>query len=783
MKNPLFLLFFFNCFISFGQNITVDHDSYTPQELIENILINSDCIENINVTGSVTGNFNNNKSYGYFDNNNSNFPFENGIVMSTGKLSNVPGPNDHLSDDDAPGWGPDQDLEQILGMNNTHNATVIEFDFTPNANTIQFRYIFASEEYQIGDSSTCDYSDVFGFLIKPIGGSYQNIAVVPGTNTPVKVTTVHPQIIDGNNGCPAQNEQYFESFNGVNHSIGFNGQTKPLTARATVIAGTTYHIKLVIADDHNYRYDSAVFLEGNSFNIGANLGEDITGSDALCEGETHNLSITNLQNTPTNYNWYLINDDNTETLLASGANEDEYEVTQGGTYKVVVTFTANCTAEDTIEIEYIDFTSLSNRTVSECNTNSNGTSVFNLTASSQNITNNNPNFTVTNYFLTEAKAEANVNPIPNSNNFPTTEVEQTVFARVEANSTCFTLVELTLETSFTAYNPVSLVNCYSIEDDAISFNLNNAEALISNESGLNEFSVTYFYSEDDALTNTNSLSSSIEVSPSELPQTVYGKLQNPTGCQGIIKVILKGITSPEINANYKAPFLCLENLDGVTVEAGILGNSTDYNFLWENGETTPTIQVDSLGTYQVEISKTEMIDGESFTCSTTNSITVDGSEKAEFTYDIQGNLDQYNVVINTNGVGSYVYSLDDQFGDYQTSNIFQNVRQGAHKIYVKDLNGCGISSKDIMILGYPKFFTPNQDGFNDTWGLIGTQRFNRKIEFIYIFDRFGKLLTSIAPTGRWDGTYNGKQMPSTDYWFLVTFKDAPDFKGHFTLKR
>ena len=85
-------------------------------------------------------------------------------------------PNTSLSDDDAPGWGGDQDLEDILGVSNTTNATVLEFDFTPNANIIQFRYIFASEEYQENDSSTCIYSDVFAFLIKPQGGNYTNIA-------------------------------------------------------------------------------------------------------------------------------------------------------------------------------------------------------------------------------------------------------------------------------------------------------------------------------------------------------------------------------------------------------------------------------------------------------------------------------------------------------------------------------------------------------------------------------------------------------------------------------
>ena len=73
-----------------------------------------------------------------------------------------------LSDDDAPNWVGDNDLEAILNEPNTINATIIEFDFTTIANQVSFRYIFASEEYQEGNSNTCNYSDLFGFLIKPL---------------------------------------------------------------------------------------------------------------------------------------------------------------------------------------------------------------------------------------------------------------------------------------------------------------------------------------------------------------------------------------------------------------------------------------------------------------------------------------------------------------------------------------------------------------------------------------------------------------------------------------
>ncbi|RYH72241.1 T9SS type B sorting domain-containing protein, partial [Flavobacteriaceae bacterium 144Ye] len=90
-------------------------------------------------------------------------------------------------------------------------------------------------------------------------------------------------------------------------------------------------------------------------------------------------------------------------------------------------------------------------------------------------------------------------------------------------------------------------------------------------------------------------------------------------------------------------------------------------------------------------------------------------------------------------------------------------------------------------LDYPKYFTPNGDGYHDTWNIIGFA--GRADVKIYIFDRFGKLLKQISPSGQgWDGTYNGNPMPSSDYWFVVEY-DEPiggqrkEFKAHFTLKR
>jgi len=773
-----YFFFFIVTLVSFAvhaQYITVNN-TYTPQELIEDILIDSGCIENINVTNTVSGNFNgNDSSFGYFERNNSNFTFDNGIVMSTGRISNVPGPNNNLSDDDASGWGSDQDLENVLGVSNTTNATVMEFDFTPNANIIQFRYIFASEEYQEGDSNTCIYSDVFAFLIKPQGGNYTNIAVVPGTNIPVQVTTVHPEIP---NACAAENEQYFGSFNGNNVPINFNGQTKALTATASVTQNTTYHIKLIIADEQNYRYDSAVFLEGGSFNIGADLGNDITAEQALCDNETHTLQVSDNGNTPQNYTWLEVDANGNETVLTTGSTETTYTVTTAGTYKVILDYGNGCTAEDDILVEYVDFSNITNKTIRECDDDNDGLSIYDLSSNNPTFTNNNPNFSIRGFYLSQNDADNEVNSIPNPSAFQNNIANQIIFARVETQRGCFKIIEITLSTPSGQYDPIRYVECS--DNESILFTLNNSIPLIENEVGMSNLFVGFYATAEQAITQENQLGNPLEVLNSELPKSIFARAETPLGCQGIVEVILDQAPTPQIEENTTF-YLCSEE-NTVSINSGVIGNMNNYTFLWENGETTPEIEVSKTGTYQITITQETQINGIIYTCSTTNTVTVASSEKATIDYDLLGEFGSYQLEIIASGSGTYSYAVDNLYGPYYPTPTF-TVKPGKHIIYVKDENGCGINAREIYVIGYMKFFTPNQDGANDTWRLLGINRSNRMIKKVIIFDRFGKMLQVLSPYDSWNGTYNGKNLPSNEYWFMVELLDGSNFKAHFTLKR
>ena len=205
---------------SYSQNVSID-DTYTAQQLVENVLINNPCATVSNVTVSGDPFSGAQQSYGYFSNGGGTFPFANGVILCTARASRAAGPNTNLIDEGQNTWQGDLDLEQAISMTNTYNATTLEFDFTPQNSNFRFNYIFASEEYQ--GTAPCRYSDGFAFLLKEVGSSapYQNLALIPGTTTPVLVTSVHPAIAGS---CAAANESYFGGYNNSGAPINFNGR-------------------------------------------------------------------------------------------------------------------------------------------------------------------------------------------------------------------------------------------------------------------------------------------------------------------------------------------------------------------------------------------------------------------------------------------------------------------------------------------------------------------------------------------------------------------------------
>ena len=236
-------------------------------------------------------------------------------------------------------------------------------------------------------------------------------------------------------------------------------------------------------------------------------------------------------------------------------------------------------------------------------------------------------------------------------------------------------------------------------------------------------------------------------------------------------------------------FLCF-NINGiiaipVTIDTGL--NTSEYNFKWLlNGVP---IAGASQGTYMpIEGGNYEVIVQHVMTMCESSMLTiVTVLSEPEFEAEVITAPFSENptIQVTTISSGDFEYQLDD--GPWQDESIFNNVSNGEHIVTVRNKNGCMERSQTLVVISYPKFFTPNNDGSNDTWNINSiADQVNAKI---YIFNRYGKLLKQISPDGEgWSGIFNGELMPVNDYWFALEYIDTNTgerkmFKAHFTLKR
>ena len=245
--------------------------------LIEDVFISGGCFEVSNpVLSGITG------QVGTFSMGTSTIGLDEGIVLSTGNITDIPNPLpvfNNFASSIMGGSTIEPDLSSLVTQV-LNDVVVLEFDFVPQATGVSFQYVFASEEYP--DFVCSDYNDVFGFFISGPGfAGNENIAFIPGTTTPVAINTVNsgnPGDFYYSTGCPAgglgNSSFYVDNCDdptfcfGNNNPISFDGFTTVFEASAEVVACETYHIKLAIADAGDSSYDSAVFLAANSFDAG-----------------------------------------------------------------------------------------------------------------------------------------------------------------------------------------------------------------------------------------------------------------------------------------------------------------------------------------------------------------------------------------------------------------------------------------------------------------------------------------------------------------------------------
>ncbi|MGG7034645.1 MAG: choice-of-anchor L domain-containing protein [Flavobacterium sp.] len=425
--------------------ITTSITQYTKEELIQNILFGSPCVNISNITSSTGTDFSSVNGIGYFNKSYSAFPFKEGIILSTGSVRRAPGPNLTEQNEGALYWPGDPDIEEIVYnvpgsvASKSYNATKLEFDFIPITDKISFNYLFASEEY--GDAQ-CGLSDAFAFfLTNKETNVTTNLALIPNTNIPVSVITVRNKKYK--EYCSSEHANYFGQYYGPNGldprgaPVDFNGLTVPMKAEGTVIPGVTYHIKLVIADNQYSGKDSAVFIEGGSFDVGnVDLGADLLQSNntAICPGNLHTIQ-SGLNPEAYTISWLK---DDIEIPNQTGA---DLQISEPGTYTVKAHYNnSTCEATDSVLIEY--YPEIVPETITDmfaCSTSD--VSTFDLTQNSTEILSP----LEVSYYTSSEDAESETNVISTPTAFQNTTNPQIIYARIDNTETkCHKIVSFNL---------------------------------------------------------------------------------------------------------------------------------------------------------------------------------------------------------------------------------------------------------------------------------------------------------------------------------------------------
>ena len=406
-----------------------------------------------------------------------------------------------------------------------------------------------------------------------------------------------------------------------------------------------------------------------------------------------------------------------------------------------------------------------------------GLTSFNLSEANDNLNGGVTNRTVK-FYPSFLDAQNSLNAI-NASPFTNTTNPQILYAQVVDNATgCFNISVLTLNVSLTSGSDEQLPACDAdgIEDGLTNFDLTLASPGIL--SGLpSDYNLMYYETYQDALLETNPLGDNF-TNTTPYNQMIYARIENNNQCFGINELELTVFRLPQLGQGNQTFFCTDPNALPVFIDSGVIGNPSDYNYLWSSGQTIHQIQINQGGNYTVIVTNSNG-------CTQSQNINVLNSNIAVIEIiEINDASDTNTVTVNVTGEGDYEYAIDNAFGPYQDDNTFFNVSPGFHSIYVRDKNNCGIADEMISVIGFPKFFTPNNDGYNDTWHVYGINTDNQVGSEIFIFDRFGKLLNQLRHNGQgWDGTYNGNPMPTADYWFYIKLNDNRIFRGHFTLKR
>ncbi|MCI3938688.1 choice-of-anchor L domain-containing protein [Chryseobacterium aahli] len=706
--------------------------NYTPTQLVTDILVGNGggCvvpnISNVTVTPSTAATLEN-RAWGYFNKATANFPFLEGIVLSTG-FAKKAGNTAQSSMGDNNGGTGDADLSAAIGVANLNNASVLEFDFVPTSSQMKFNYIFASHEYE--GSYPCpplQFDDAFALLLKPNtpGSTYTNLAILPAGAGPVSV----PNILPASFSCGPINAQYFGSL--LPNATNYNGRTVPLTAEATVVPGQSYHIKMVIADARDTIYDSAVFLEAGSFDIGVSIvdeaGNPVPETLNVCDNAPQILKALVATTPGMTFQWFK------DGIAIPGATNVNYTATSPGVYTVKIIIPGqNCPAEAKVTIIGGTTPTAQNAILKLCTTPS--VSTFDLNSAKPSISTTAG--AVFKFYVNQADAVAQNNSFITVPELFNGNDGQVLYVVVSNGAFCSKLVTLTLRKEAT---PIPVLN-------ASKMKICNGESVVLTASG----GATYEWS---GFAGTGAVRT---VSPTQTTTyTVYAI--GAQGCKSLQPVSITVEVVPAITSNLTGGYIC--SGDNITLDAGA---GPSYQYLWSNGATTQTISATTAGAYSVTINN-----GVCSKVYTTQVIQAIVPQIIKVDYDESGTL----VVTASNPSNGQLEYSNDSGVTWQSSNVFTNVPNNSLvSIRVKVKNTSCVGFLEYFTFVMKNVITPNGDNVNEMIDFRGIS--DLKDFQAVISDRYGKAVFKAEKTRPfWDGYFQGKKLPTSSYWYQVTFED------------
>ncbi|TDT46372.1 gliding motility-associated-like protein [Maribacter spongiicola] len=548
-------------------------------------------------------------------------------------------------------------------------------------------------------------------------------------------------------------EEIFARLQNTTHTDCYKTESFTIEVSAGVVANTPNNLEL--CDDDNDGFATFTLSDTETEIIGTQNSSSLT--------LTYHTTLANAE-----AGINAVSDSFTNTIAY---NQSIYVRSQNAT-------DMNCYATTSFELQVFDSPQIQIVTDwNVCDDDNDELSSFDFNQKRAEILGNqNANDFTVHYY--ENLADANLAQNEINGLYQNTSNPQTIYYSIEnhSNTTCRVTDSFNIsvyDTPF-AQTPLSIILCDD-ETSNQSINFTQKDVEILDGQAAAEFNVRYYTSQADAENDSNAVNGEV-YSTSQAQETIYARVERTDlqSCFAItsFEIIINSLPQPILEERY---VICPDSpalvIDGGDFESWSWQNSNGVEL-----STIRNLNVSDLGAYQLTVSQTT----NGVRCENSQSFEVLSSGAPEtMEVEVNGFSDQIDITINATGTGPFEYSVDGD--NYQASNEFV-VFPGEHTIYVRDLLECRVISEDVIAIGYQRFFTPNGDGKNEFWNIIGGELYPDSQVFIY--DRYGKLLKQISPNSKgWDGTSNGFLLPESDYWFKYLYSDNQIITGHFTLKR